>query len=140
MKEQLRPKIKKYKYDSRGNVKEILKYENSDSQRKLISQLENTVINSRGQILESKIKVTVGKEQKFLIQRNVYDELGNKIAVLSGYENEELTRKLFKYDIDHRLIYEEDEEGNYEKITYDVMGNMTSKQDSRDLLLNVNTS
>ncbi|MEE1212972.1 MAG: hypothetical protein UHO11_10835, partial [Treponema sp.] len=122
-----------YKYDCKGNVKEILKYENSDSQRKLISQLENTVINSRGQILESKIKVTVGKEQKFLIQRNVYDELGNKIAVLSGYENEELTRKLFKYDIDHRLIYEEDEEGNYEKITYDVMGNMTSKQDSREV-------
>ena len=122
-----------YKYDSKGNLKEILKYENCNSQRRLISRLENTVINSRGQILESKTSVTVNNEQKTLIQRNVYDELGNKIAVLSGYENEELTRKLFKYDIDHRLIYEEDEEGNYEKITYDVMGNMTSKQDSREL-------
>ena len=122
-----------YKYDCKGNVKEILKYENCNLQRRLISRLENTVINSRGQILESKTIVTVNNEQKTLIQRNVYDELGNKTAVLSGYEDEELTRKLYKYDTEHRLIYEEDEEGNYEKITYDVMGNMTSKQDSREV-------
>ena len=133
MKKQLRPKIKKYKYDSKGNLKEILKYENSDSQRRLISYLENTVINSRGQILESKTTVTVNNEQKTLIQKNVYDALGNKTAVLSGYENEELTRKLYKYDTEHRIIYEEDEEGNFEKTTYDIMGNMTSKMDSREL-------
>lgn len=122
-----------YKYDSKGNLKEVLKYENCNLQRRIISHLENTVINSRDQILESKTTVTVNNEQKTLIQRNVYDELGNKIAVLSGYENEELTRKLYKYDLEHRLTYEEDEEGNYIKTTYDIMGNMTGKLDSREL-------
>ena len=94
MKKQLRPKIKKYKYDSKGNLKEILKYENCNSQQRLISRLENTAINSRGQILESKTNVTVNNEQKALIQRNVYDELGNKTSVLSGYENVQSIRNI----------------------------------------------